>query len=335
MKLYLALFLCVLTCAARAEFPPDEDVNSAIDARDDDEENPFSGQPEEPPPPKRLNPRTRMKGERRLTREGRELDSDEASSSEESVAIPKRKAAIVRLGFFGGFSKLGSSESAVNDARGQEGLTATYPIGLEADARFGRYFGFDAEGYLSIAPTQNIITGTGSTTTTSQKTIGVMGGGGLAKFVYPIERRNQRWYPSAGVGYGFHQLRYTEAASGTTTTTQVGVNGFLVGGGVTLESGKNWIWQADVQAMLGGKGTLTTSGGTAAASNPGTARYLRAKLGGAYQAFEHFYLGASVLYRSLGLSFDTAAGAATTGSTRPTGAPESQISFVVTAQYAI
>jgi hypothetical protein len=161
-----------------------------------------------------------------------------------------------------------------------------------------------------------------------------MGGGGLAKVVLPIERRNLRWYPSAGVGYGFHQLRYTETASGATNTTQLGVNGFLVGGGLNLESGKNWIWLLDVQAMLGGKGTLTQSG-SAASENPGTASYLRARLGGAYQAFENFYLGATLLYRSVGLSFDNATGAATSTTTQPTGSPESQVSFLVTAQYAI
>src|SRR5690349_19935426 len=90
MRLVAILTLCFLCCAARAEFPPDngdndDDINSAIDANQDDTEtdmdknNPFSGNPDElNRDERRLTPRTNRlkKKKRKPARVQREEDED-------------------------------------------------------------------------------------------------------------------------------------------------------------------------------------------------------------------------------------------------------------------
>lgn len=350
MRSIFFVLLCVFCCAARAEFPPDNDVESAIDgARDDgdDRDNPFSGQPDEiQQKPKRLNPHTRMKnkGERRLSRDGREIDSDEDGDTEETVEMPKRKAAIVRLGFYGGYSRLGNSDANVNTARDSEGLTATFPLGLTADVRAWRYFGLDLDGYYSIAPSQSIVSGSGTTSVSGSKQIQVSGGSAMLKAIYPFDRSGStRWFPSIGAGYGYHSLKHTESTSSSTIIDQMTASGPLLGGGIAIESA-SWLFALDVQLGVGGAGDVNETGSSSAFDSPGGGQFMRARLGVSYQVVPHFFLGGELLYRSMEVTQSNAlqpvtsgtsgSSSATASGTQPTGSPETQLTFVVTAQYA-
>jgi len=270
---------------------------------------------EAPRAPKRSRRPAPKVEEPREFEEERELSSTEEPAATrddaENAATPPAESRLfkVRLGVLGGVSNLKSGEAVTQNFRVEQALTQNFFLGGVVDARVGRYFQVELEGFYGIAPDIEITDAQGLNA--QIKKLQQNGVFASAMGRLPIGVITLR----AGIGYGMLSLTHYLTANNVASVAVEKVAGPLATAGLEVQLSEFVTLAADYSRTLSAKGTLTgtTDGVEDVNQDTSTASFDRIRVGGYYRFSPRVLAGALFHLRNLTTSL------APHNTTAPTG----------------
>lgn len=218
----------------------------------------------------------------------------------------------LKLGLFGGYSRLGTNATTEQQARQNANLQNSGSFGGFADFRIEKYFGAEVEGFYGIGSAGDVnqvdrISGTVTNERRSLRQFGILS---HAKVQLPLIWDRFRLEPTLGGGFGSLAVRTetTDNKSGAQTTTTNDVQGPYAVVGFEVEPVSDVVILADYARSF-------AASATTAVNVPGTqgqdrelagGRFERVRAGAYYRFSRSFMAGGQYIGRRLG--FDAASG---------------------------
>lgn len=227
-----------------------------------------------------------------------------------NVMDPDRPTDI-RLFLSGGLSNLASADGGVQDFREQQKIGGNYLVGLGADVRLQRYFGFELDAYYGIAPTQTIVF---DDEDTQKKKIQHMGGLFNLKGQLPTYLGSMRVVPKLGAGYGLMKLKQTTEAPILSDTIEADetVKGIYGTVGFDIEPASWMIISTDYAKSVSGSGSFNIKSATASGDSAlNDAQFDRIRFGVLFRVHPNAWLGGNYIRRSMKFAADESGASAT------------------------
>lgn len=201
----------------------------------------------------------------------------------ESKPHRSKNGLALKLGLAGGLSMTSTQASAAGAVSDSSFANNLY-VGLMADGRMYRFFGFEVDGYMGLNSSN--VSSTGETI--AQKSHGLQLS---VKSQVSFGGHGVRYRPKIGFGYGFARLEDSATSGSSTSTDTASLSGghFLLG--MEIEMGRNILFSLDFSKTIFAGGSITRGGVPPVTDASATSASLDRIRAGAYYRFAPHFLG--------------------------------------------
>lgn len=174
-------------------------------------------------------------------------------------------------------------------------LSDHFALAANAEYRFTRYVGVEAEGFYAFTPTQPHTNTSNQEETRQLKELGLMLG---VRAEYPIYQGRAVWRPRAVLGYGTLSETQTSGRPAGTSIETVGMSGVYFGIGIEMELERALMLFGDAAFSIGGSGGYSRTGVTTLSNSLNGPSFNRFRIGGYLRLFDPISFGVQLVYRT-------------------------------------